>query len=252
MARSVAFSDNTHRRFWWHHREGADYVPAIYQVLGDDEWEIMEQWYAATEAADCIGEINVPAMSMIQGLISGSGLSRVVQLGHYYGYSALLIGFWLRAMGGDRKLVSIDIDPKATAFTQSWLDRAGLGDHVKLMLEDSAAPRALRDVTTTFDGMGPQLIVLDSSHQYDHTLRELELWVPAMASQSLMLLHDTSTYAKSFDTAGKGGVQKALDDWTKRRKDVAVLNLNRHVGQDGVSGAGTYLDGCGLGILQKL
>jgi len=252
MPRSSAFRANPHKRFWWHHTDGTDYVPSIYQVLTDDEWEIMEQWYARTEADDSIGEINVPAMGMIQGLISGSGLSRVVQLGHYYGYSALLIGFWLRAMGGDRKLISIDIDPKATAFTQEWIDKAGLGGHVDLMLEDSADSRALRDSTANFNGMGAQLIVLDSSHQYEHTMRELDLWVPAMASQAIMFLHDTSTYAKGFDSTGKGGVQKALDDWTKGRKDVAVMNLNRRVGEDGVPGGLTYLDGCGLGVLQKL
>mgnify|MGYP007112062924 CR=1 FL=1 len=31
-------------------------------------------------------------------------------------------------------MVSIDIDPVATEFTQSWVDRAGLGDHVKFCL----------------------------------------------------------------------------------------------------------------------
>jgi predicted O-methyltransferase YrrM len=251
-ARSVAFSDDPHPRFWWHHLHGTRYVPSIYQVLTDEEWQIMEDWYATTLAADSIGEINVPAMSMIQGFISGGALRRVVQLGHYYGYSALLIGFWLRHMGQGGKLISIDIDPKATAFTQEWLERAGLQDHVALMLADSAAPRSLQDAVATYGGVMPQLIVLDSSHQYDHTLRELDLWVPAMERHSLMVLHDTSTYARTWDAKGKGGVQQALDDWLPGRSDVAFLNLNRQVGDPDASGELVYQDGCGLGILQKL
>lgn len=250
--RSRRFRDDPHGRFWWHHLHGTDYVPAIYSVLTDDEWQLMEDWYAATLAADSIGEINVPAMSFIQGLISGNGISRIVQLGHYYGYSALLIGFWLRAMGQGGKLVSIDIDPKATAFTQEWIDRAGLSEHVALKLGDSAAPDAVDDSEATLLGM-PQLIVLDSSHQYAHTLRELDRWVPRMDPYSIMLLHDTSTYACSWDSAGKGGVQKALDDWLPKHKgEVAFLNLNRNVGDPAKPGEHVYQDGCGLGILQRL
>jgi predicted O-methyltransferase YrrM len=250
--RSRAFGDDPHPRFWWHHQEGTDYVPAIYSVLSDDEWQIMEEWYAATLAADSIGEINVPAMSLIQGFISGGGVRRVVQLGHYYGYSTLLTGFWLRRMGQEGKLVSIDIDPAATAFTDAWVKRAGLQEHVALKLGDSADERSLWDAGGALGGRMPELIVLDSSHQYAHTVRELELWVPRMEQHSLMLLHDTSTYARTWDTKGAGGVQQALDDWLPGRDDVAVLNLNRRVGEQDASEALVYRDGCGLGILQKL
>jgi predicted O-methyltransferase YrrM len=252
-ARSRAFRNDAHGRFWWHHLEGTDYVPSIYQVLTDDEWQLMEDWYAATLAADSIGEINVPAMSVLQGLITGGGLSRVVQLGGYYGYSALLMGFWLRHMGQGGRLISIDIDPAASNFSKEWIGKAGLEETVLLMLSDSAAPQALQDTVATFAGRMPQLILLDSSHQYDHTLRELDLWVPAMDPQSIMLLHDTSTYARSWDQDGKGGVQKALDDWLpKHQGEVGFLNLNRRVGEPGVSDDLTYRDGVGLGILQKL
>lgn len=249
--RSRRFSGDPHGRFWWHHLDGTDYVPAIYQVLTDAEWQLMEEWYAATLEADSIGEINVPAMSMIQGLISGGGVKRVVQLGHYYGYSALLIGFWLRHMDNGGRLVSIDIDPKATAFTQLWLERAGLSPYVALKLGDSAARDAVDDSEATLGGM-PQLIVLDSSHQYEHTKRELDRWVPRMDRNSIMLLHDTSTYARSWDAHGLGGVQQAIDDWLPGRSDVGYLNLNRQVGDPDKPGDLVYQDGCGLGILQKL
>jgi len=253
VERSRKFAADPHPRFWWHHDPEHDYVPAIYQVLSDAEWDIMEQWYATTQAADCIGEINVPAMSLIHGLISGSGLTRIVQLGHYYGYSTLLIGFWLRAMGQGGKLVSIDIDPDATGFTNEWVQRAGLQDQVHLSLCDSAGPQALGEPLTAFDGAMPQLILLDSSHQYAHTVRELQLWVPAMDQHSLMLLHDSSFYARQWDKDGAGGVQQALDDVLRRRKlHVEFINLNRRVGEPGTAEALVYDDGCGVGILQKL
>jgi predicted O-methyltransferase YrrM len=252
FSRSRRFAQDPHPRFWWHRLHGTDYVPPIYQVLSDSEWQIMEDWYAATLERDSIGEINVPAMSLVQGFVGGNGLTRIVQLGHYYGYSVLLIGFWLRRMNQGGRLVSIDIDPVATGFTNEWVQRAGLADFVELRLCDSAGPQAVPESTAAFDGRMPQLILLDSSHQHDHTLRELDLWVPRMDQHSIMLLHDTSTYARSWDVHGLGGVQQALDDWIPGRDDVAVLNLNRLVGEHGTSGELVYQDGCGLGILQKL
>ena len=154
-------------------------------------------------------------------------------------------------MGQGGKLVSIDIDPDATAFTLEWLERAGLQDTVYLKLGDSADPSNIEDVKATIGGM-PQLTILDSSHQYDHTKRELDLWVPHMPRHSLMLLHDTSTYARSWDANGKGGVQQAIEDWIPKRKDVSFMSLNRQVGDPQKPGDLVYQDGCGLGILQKL
>jgi predicted O-methyltransferase YrrM len=249
--RSRRFAENSHGRFWWHHLPGTDYVPPLYAVLSDEEWDVMEEWYEDTLRAESIGEINVPAMSMIQGLVMGSGVSRIVQLGHYYGYSALLVGFMLRNMGADGRLLSIDIDPKATDFTQKWIDRAGLRRQVQLHLGDSAAEASVEAAAQSLGGM-PQLILLDSSHQYAHTIRELDLWVPRMEPGSIMLLHDTSVFAKTFDTGGAGGVQQALDDWLPSHPEAAFVSLNRQVSPHDTAADLVYKDGCGLGILQRL
>ena len=249
--RSRQFAHDEHGRFWWHHLPGTDYVPPLYGALSDEEWGLMEGWYEDTARANSIGEINVPAMSMIQGLVMGSAVRRIVQLGHYYGYSALLVGFMLRAMGAGGRLLSIDIDPLATDFTQKWIDRAALREQVQLHLGDSAAESSLVTATQALGGM-PQLILLDSSHQYEHTLRELELWVPRMEPGSIMLLHDTSVFAQTFDTVGAGGVQRALDDWLPAHPEAAFVSLNRQVTPQDSAHELVYKDGCGLGILQRL
>ena len=248
--RSLRFADDPHVRFWWHHTGGRDYVPAVYGVLTDDEWAVMEEWYAETAARDAVGEWNPPAMSLIHGFVDGGGLRRVLQIGHYYGYSALLIGFWLRAMGGERRLVSADIDPEATAFTQRYLDRAGLGDHVTLVECDAATPDGMAAILAAFGGEMPELIVRDASYDYRVIRRELGLWVPRMASQSVMLINGTSTMASKWDESGRGGPHKAVRDWCRRRRDVSYLSLNDRVGAPGVEPS-AYADGCGLGILQK-
>jgi predicted O-methyltransferase YrrM len=249
-ARSRVFEDDPHGRFWWHHMPGTGYVPPLYGQLSDEEWALMEAWYA--ETASGAAEINVPAMSVLQGLVMGSAITRIVQLGHHYGYSTLLLGFMLRAMGvTSTGLASIDISADATRVTRRWVDRAGLRPQVELIVGDSADPASLRAAERALGGL-PGLILLDSSHQYAHTLRELDLWVPRMAPGSLLLAHDTSTFATTFDGTGEGGVQRALDEWLPGHPEAAFVSLNRQVAP-GDPGTGlAYKDGCGLGILQRL
>src|SRR4051812_25661156 len=117
--RSRAFAGRSHDRFWWHKLPQTDYVPPIYGALSASEWRIMSSWYDESARAGAYGEINVPAMSLLQGLLLGNGVRTVVELGHFYGYSTLLTGFMLRSMRNGGRLVSIDVDPKATAFTQT-------------------------------------------------------------------------------------------------------------------------------------
>jgi predicted O-methyltransferase YrrM len=249
--RSRSFRTDTHPRFWWHGLHATDYVPPIYATLSDAEWQIMHDWYATTAAREAIGEINVPAMSLLQGLVMGNGLRRIVQLGHFYGYSALLLGFWLRQMGGERKLYSIDIDPVATEFCQQWVDKAGLRGQVEFRVGDSADPAAV-DAAVEAIGGPPELVIIDSSHMYAHTLEELSLWVDRLPPAALMLLHDVSVYAQSFDPSGEGGVRRALAEWAGTRDDVALLSLNGQLPENVDANQTVYKDGCGMGILQRL
>lgn len=247
--RSRNFTGKPEPRFWWHQNPNHDYVPGLYRSLSRKEWRVISRWYDETARRGSIGEINVPAMSLLEGLILGSGIRRTVELGHFYGYSTLLTGFMLRSIGHGAQMVAIDIDRDAHEFVGEWVHKAGLDDQISLYCGDSSDPAALDYAIGKLGGM-PELILLDSSHQREHTMAELDLWVPRMEPGTIMLLHDTSNYARGFDNAGNGGVQQALDDWLPDHPEVEFLNLNR-----GVDPAEprpiVYKDGCGIGILQK-
>jgi len=250
--RSRRFRHEQHPRYWWYQLQRTDYVPAVYATLSESEWRLMEDWYAETQRRDSIGEINVPAMGFVHGLVSGSGITRIAQLGGYYGYSTLLIGFMLRAMDAEGAIVSIDIDPEATAFSQKYIDRAGLGRWIKLHVGDSADPASRQWAIDTLGG-DPELLLIDSSHQYAHTLRELDLWIPSLPTGSIALLHDTSDFARDFDPTKDGGVKRAVEEWMPKHPEIAFLSLNgAHPWGTGDGNAITYKDGCGLGIMQRL
>lgn len=249
-ARSRVFRESAHDRFWWHRLPETDYVPSVYATLTDTEWELVEEWFRATEERNTVGEINVPAMCLLQGLVSGSGIVRIVQLGHFYGYSSLLLGFVLRQMRNGQ-LVSIDISPEATKFTKIWIRRAGLEAVVTPLLGDSAAAESA-DAAEAVLGGPPQLIVVDSSHAYAHTLRELDLWVQRLPLGGIMALHDTSGLAQEWDPSGEGGVLRALREWLPRHPEVVGMNLNEFVSRESDARELIYRDGCGIGLLQKV
>lgn len=250
MQRTADFATRDHGRYWWFQTFKPAYDPPIFANLSDDEWELMASWYEDSEKNYPFGtgECAVPAMSFIHGLVAGNSVKRVVQLGHFIGFSSLLLGFQLRRMGVKQGLFSVDINPDATGYTQSWIDRAGLDRQVHLELSDSAQPE-LVDMAHDYLGGPPQLIFIDSSHQYEHTLAELAIWYPALPPGGLLLLHDVSLFAATFDHSEQGGVPKALKEWAAQ-SNANVLLLNGDVSNQG-GDLLTYTDGCGLGVIQK-
>ena len=122
--RSARFRTASDDRFWWHRLRSTDYVPPLYAGLSRREWAVVEGWFAHTRLRGRVAEINVPAMSLVTALVAGNGIRRVVQLGHYYGYSALLLGFTLRAMGARPGLFTIDKLGGWTTVTKSFFDPA--------------------------------------------------------------------------------------------------------------------------------
>lgn len=249
MTRSIPFRNRTHRRYWWHNMpDGGQFVPPVYQFLDDNEWKVLEEWFDDTEKRDLVGECQVPLISMVQGLVMGSCLKAIVQAGHYSGYSTLLMGFMLRRMGFKHALFTIDIDQAITNYTSDWVKRAGLSDHVRAVCSDSAAP-GIPDLAREYLGSEPQLMLIDSSHAYSHTLRELDLWFPRLLPGGLLLCHDSTDFAAQFDGTGQGGVRRALGEWLAAHPDVAALNI-RNGASPNITGE-VYKDACGLCMIQR-
>jgi predicted O-methyltransferase YrrM len=184
----------------------------IYSAPNDDEWDLLSRWFDDSEHKyHGTVEAGIPAMSLLIGLITGNGIHHIVQCGHYIGYSSLMSGFYLRKMGKKHSLYSIDIDEKVTSYSQKWIEEAGLNDYVRLTVNDSVSVSE-PDLAIAYLGGAPQLVFIDSSHQYKHTLDELDLWYPHVVPGGLIALHDTSVFAKTFDRSNCGGVGKAVEE----------------------------------------
>jgi predicted O-methyltransferase YrrM len=112
------------------------------------------------------------------------------------------------------QIVSVDIDPcdNATSypnwqFVQS--DDVEFANRWESWCEDNS-------VDSTID-----LLFVDTSHLYDHTVKEVEVWLPKLAPDGVAIFHDTNLtrfYRRRDNSLGEGwdndrGVIRALEDY---------------------------------------
>ena len=150
-------------------------------------------WYEETDRSGLIGECAVPLISLLHGLVMGNRIARIVQLGTCSGYSSLLLGFMLRRMNAPRGLFTVDFGPELCALTRRWLERAGLTNFVTVFEGNSLDPATVAAAQRHF-GAAPEMILLDSSHEYLATGQELELWYPELQEGGIFLLHDVEYF----------------------------------------------------------
>lgn len=243
--RTLDYKNKKGDRYWWYRR--CHYTPPVFSFLTDEEWRLMDAWHAETEG-DYARECSVPPISFLLGLVMGNNIRRIVQLGHYTGFSALLLGFMLRKMGGAGKVYSVDIDARLSAFTEKWIAKAGLSGYVNIAVADSAARKNIRAARACLGG-SPQLVFIDSSHQYAHTVEELDLWYPQLQAGGFIVLHDISMFSRPGDATGQGGVYRAASEWLAANHAAAILINSGYSGGSGEELV--YVDECGLGLIQK-
>lgn len=236
-------------RYWWHSLPGMDFVPPIYSDLSEDEWAIICDWYRETDESGPIGECAVPLISFLHGIVMGNRAARIVQLGTCAGYSAILLGFMLRKMKARCGLFTLDTDPAICAMARRWIARAELENFVEVAEANSLEPASV-DAARKYLAGDPQLIILDSSHEYQATLRELALWYSALEVGGLIVVHDISRFAESFDVTQTGGVRRAFDEWRKTNPSAETFLLNGEA-RSMEGPRPLYKDACGLGLIHK-
>jgi len=247
--RSHTWREKSGPRYWWHRLPGADFVPPVYSELSDAEWTVLRAWYEETDQNGPIGECAVPLISFLHGLVMGSRARRIVQLGTCAGYSALLLGWMLRRMKAEHGLFSLDLDPASCEMSRHWIARGGLQDFVEIAERNSLDPQSPLAARDYLRG-DPELVVIDSSHEYHATLAELDLWYGALAPGGLLVLHDVSQFAAEFDVTHQGGVGRAFTEWRKAHPEVETLCLNGDSRSMDLPRP-LYKDACGVGLIHK-
>jgi cephalosporin hydroxylase len=179
--------------------------------------EALDRWVAASsDIHDHLGTLFYEAVSVRPRLI--------VELGTRGGVSTRALLAAAEVTGAH--VLSIDTEDCSTVdlparFKSRWtFIRADDLVFSKQPFEEFCAAR----------GLPPQaeVILIDTSHVYEHTRAELECWVPRLASPSVMVLHDTNMGAGWFrclngkaEPGGNSsrGVIQAIEEFLGRRYD---------------------------------
>ena len=241
--------ERSDRRFWWWRMESADHEPLPAHLFGEGYQDIMDAWYKDTNEKEYIGECAPPMVSFLLGFIGGNAIKRIVELGHYAGYSTLHYGYALKGITNGR-LATIDISSRMSEYTALWIRRAELCDHVKVINEDSVSPEAVR-ASIEFIGGEPEVVIIDSSHKFDGTLKELDVWMPVLKMNGFIFLHDASNAARSYDPE-RGAVAGAIETWCSRHNQPYFVLNGGDVTPAKSHNVLVYRDGRGLGIIQKI
>ncbi len=231
---------------WFRHH---DYDPPFLLVMEESDHDLLVAWQERTAAEwPNAGSSGVEMLSMLTSLIMSSGLTRIVQCGHYVGFSTLVMGFVGRKMGSKNFLYSVDLDPVPSEYARGWVEQAGLGDDIMIAVRDSSDPVNVEEAAA-FLGGRPQLVYIDSSHQYEHTMQELNLWWDALEPGGMIVMDDISQWAAEFDRTNMGGSHRAALEFCQTTAANSIMlngGFGRHTNKRMV-----YTDVCGFGLLQK-
>ena len=237
------------KRYWWYKLNKQ--LPLFFNYFTDSQKKTLCDWYDETDKTGC-GECNYPLIGMLIGLLGTNPRSqlKMVQLGHYNGFSSLFIGCIYKNIDVPHSFFSMDISEKLTLQANKWVEKMELENYVKQIVGDSADKKNVTAALDYFKSDNIDILFIDSSHQYEHTLKELNLWFDIIKKGGFIFLHDTSKKARQQSGVG---VYDAFREFCKDNEDKLVhININGFVDSNTKKKDLLYQDGCGLGIIQKI
>ena len=140
-------------------------------------------------------------------LVALSGARRVLEFGTFTGYSSISMA---SALPADGKVITLDVDPEATAIARRYMDESGHGDKIEIRL--GPALETLQDVEGPFD-----LIFIDADKP--NYVNYYEAALPLLADNGLVIADNVLWSGRVVEDDG--------DESTR-----AIKEFNEHVRAD--------------------
>lgn len=112
----------------------------------------------------------------------------IIETGVAHGGSLILSASMLQLIGGEGRVVGIDIDIRT--HNRAAIEEHPMARRIDLIEGSSIDEATIQKVRGMVDG-GPVLVILDSNHTHEHVLRELELYSPLVTNGSYLIVMDT-------------------------------------------------------------
>ncbi|HVW00205.1 MAG TPA: CmcI family methyltransferase, partial [Planctomycetaceae bacterium] len=113
----------------------------------------------------------------------------IVEAGIAHGGSLIYYASLLELLGGDGRVVGVDIDIRA--HNRAEIDAHPMRKRIDLVQGSSIDPATADEVRKLAGGRGPALVILDSNHTHAHVLEELRLYSPLVKKGSYLVVFDT-------------------------------------------------------------
>jgi predicted O-methyltransferase YrrM len=136
-------------------------------------------WRLASRARDDFSPVSRTDPRKLAALLSAArGRRRVVELGTGTAWTAISLVL------ADRKRVVLSYDPIERPEREWYLRLVSQGTRRRVTFVGASGDEGPRESGTV------DLLYIDSSHQRDDTIREVEVWRPALREGSVMLFDD--------------------------------------------------------------
>jgi cephalosporin hydroxylase len=112
----------------------------------------------------------------------------VVETGIAHGGSLVLSASILELLGGDRRVIGIDVDIRP--HNRIEIERHPLARRIEMIEGSSTDPEVVARVQQSARG-ARVVVILDSDHTHAHVLKELELYSPLVGLGSYLVVLDT-------------------------------------------------------------
>lgn len=167
----------------------------------------LEEMYADGERA---GHTDAGTRNLLFSLVLDVLPEKVVEVGGHIGLSSLVMGEALR-LNGRGKLYTIEPQPHYLERLRYYTSKASLEDFIEVIpgySHDTA-------VKSTIEAVAPlDLVYVDACHDYLEARHDITYFSRLLRQNGVMVLHDTSVWARDWDTTKKGGVRRALIEAT--------------------------------------
>ena len=141
-------------------------------------------------------------------LVALSGARRILEFGTFTGYSSISMA---SALPPDGKVITLDVDPEATAIARRYMDESGHGDKIEIRL--GPALETLQDIEGPFD-----LVFIDADKP--NYVNYYEAALPLLADEGLLI-------ADNVLWSGR-----VVDDSDGEESTQAIKKFNEHVQAD--------------------
>lgn len=113
----------------------------------------------------------------------------IIETGIAHGGSLIFYASMLELLGGERKVVGIDIDIRQ--HNRVEIEKHPMFKRISMIEGSSIDETIAQQVHDFARGSKTVLVTLDSNHTHDHVLKELEIYSPLVTKGSYLVVFDT-------------------------------------------------------------